>query len=98
MPSYAGLYRIEVTNTGERQATNVELIIPDKGIATVETAGVTAAPIKLNGTVALGTILPQRTLTVRLWRLYSPADPWEIERWRLSYAEGIGQITIADGH
>jgi hypothetical protein len=98
MPPYAGLCRIEVTNTGGRQATNVELNIPDTGIATVETAGVTAASFKLNGTIVLGTILPQRTLTVRLWRLYHSVDSLDVERWRLSYAEGIGQISIVDWH
>ncbi len=97
IPAYSAFYRIEVANTGGRQASNVELTLPEAGIATVETLGRAAAPTRLAGTVGLGTILPQRTVTVRLWTLYSSPSRWGIERWRLSYADGVGRISLVDG-
>jgi len=97
IPGYTAFYRIEVANTGGRQASNVELILPETGIATVEAPGITAAPIRPNGTIALGTILPQRTVTVRLWTSYSVPSRWDIDRWRISYADGVGRISLAHG-
>ncbi len=94
VPAYRGYLKIQVENSGNKEANNVELILPYDGISLTEAAGAPPQPSRVNGRVVLGRILPQHLVTVRLWTTYSVPHRWDLEKWHLSYTEGIGTVRL----
>lgn len=86
--------KFTVSNNGYKEALDIKLEIPRRGVFTLEKLGEPRVDDKFDQIISIGKLNPGGEATVTTWNTdYMPdISPWEEEKFRVTHTSGLSRI------